>query len=82
MDAAVECHVDASHDPLEHPLIDGLGQRHARELHLGLGLGAHGELATSLDLGFEQSLGELCHGHAHQLADLLGHSVVWQDGLV
>ena len=82
MDAAVKCLVDASHDPLEHPLVDGLGQCHARELHLSLALRAHGELSASLDLGLEEGLGELCDGHAHQLADLLGHSVVWEDGLV
>ena len=77
MNTAVEGFVDTSYNPLEQPLVQSFSKSHARELHLGLVLGAYSEFSASLDLGFEESLGVLCDGQAKEFADLLGHCVVW-----
>lgn len=51
-------------------------------LYLWFCLGLDGELPPSLDLGFEEGLCEVSHGHPKELTDLLSYCVVRQKGLV
>ena len=80
--APVQRLVDTLHNPLEHALIDGLGDGLDRELNLLPVLRLGHEVAAHLQLGLEQGAREVRHVEAEEVADLLGHRVVGQGGLV
>ena len=71
--AAIKRFVDALHNPFEHALVDGLGDRLDGELHLLLVLRLGHEVAAHLELGLEKRACEVSHVEAEQVADLLGH---------
>ena len=80
--APVQRLVDTLHNPLEHALIDGLGDGLDRELNLLPVLGLGHEVAAHSELGLQQGAREVRHFEAEEVAHLLGHRVVGQGGLV
>jgi hypothetical protein len=76
--ASVQGLVDMLHNPLEHALIDGLGDGIDRELNLLLVLGLGHEVAAHSELGLQQGAREVRHIEAEEVAHLSGHRVVGQ----
>lgn len=62
--------VDPGHNPLEEALVGGLGDGLDGEFDLLLGLGLGDVVASHLDPGLEEGLGEIRHLNAEQVGHL------------